>query len=104
LRAGILLGVMSKYELTLVLDGKATAAKKKSVVETIEKIVKALGGKVGRMEDWGVKDLAYKIDKSTTGVYLHFLLEMDGTAVKQLMLKLKTEEGIIRHLLIRESS
>jgi len=47
---------VEKYELTIVLDSKATAAKKKKVTETIEKIVALLKGKLGKVEDWGVKE------------------------------------------------
>ncbi len=92
---------MNKYELTLVLDGKATAAKKKLVTENLEKIVKLLGGRIEKTEDWGVKDLAYRIGKSETGLFVHFVLEFDTKSVKQLSLKLKSEEEIIRHLLIK---
>ena len=42
---------MPKYELTLVLDLKATPAKKKAVGETIEKIIKMGKGKVEKTED-----------------------------------------------------
>lgn len=44
---------MNKYELTVVLDPKATVAKKKKVIETIEKIISLLKGKLGKVEDWG---------------------------------------------------
>ncbi len=93
---------MRKYELTLVLDGKATSAKKKSVQEFIEKVVKTIKGKVGKIEEWGKKDLAYKIDKSTSGEFLTFPLELDVQSLKGIFLKLKSEEDIIRYLLVRK--
>jgi small subunit ribosomal protein S6 len=60
---------MRNYELTIVLDGKATSAKKKSMAGKIEKLVKDLKGKIVKNDDWGKKDLAYKLGKSDTGVY-----------------------------------
>lgn len=92
---------MRNYELTLVLDGKATSAKKKSAQETIEKIVNVLKGKVAKFEDWGMKDLASPIGKNTSGIYLHFKLELDGSTAKQLTAKLRSEETILRYLLIK---
>ena len=97
---------MRKYELTVVLDGKATPAKKKSVTELVEKVVAIGKGKVGKVEDWGTKDLAYplhgnsKIGKSATGVYLHFPLELETDSAKEVMAKLRANEDIIRYLLI----
>lgn len=92
---------MKNYELTLVLDGKTSSAKKKATQETIEKIVTTLKGKVAKFEDWGNKDLAFQIGKSTSGIFLHFKLELDGTAAKQLIVKLRSEEEVLRSLLVR---
>ena len=57
---------MQNYELTVVLSGKATEAKKKSLKEKIENIVKNFDGKVTNSFDWGKKELAYDIAKSDT--------------------------------------
>ena len=93
---------MAIYELTLVLDGKATAAKKKTVTENLEKIVGVMKGKVEKTEDWGVRDLAYQIKKSTSGLYLYFILEFDAKDAKSLMQKLRMEGDVLRYLLIRK--
>ena len=84
---------MSKYELTVVLDGKATAAKKKKVIETIEKIVALAKGKLGKVEDWGVKE---------TGLYLFFPLETPKSSVKMISTKLSQENDVNKYLLIRK--
>lgn len=91
---------MKPYELTIVLPGKTTAAKKKDSVERIEKIVAASGGKITGTEEWGVKDLAYKIKKEEAGLFISFDLELAASNVKNIADKLKTEENIIRHLLV----
>ena len=92
---------MGKYELTVVLDGKATAAKKKRVVEKIKKLISTFKGKVGKVEDWGEKELAFKIKKSTTGIFLHIPLELNPEAAKAINGKLRLEEEILRYLLVR---
>lgn len=93
---------MTDYELTLVLPGGATAAKKKNIQEAIEKIVKIVGGKVGKIEDWGRKELSYKIGKNGSGIFLYYNLKLDAAAVKMLPQKLNLEENIIRYLLIKK--
>lgn len=95
---------MRKYELTVVLDGKVSVSKRNSVQELIEKVVAIAKGKVGKVEDWGVKDLAYKIDKSTSGVYLYFPLELVSNSAKELSNKLRANEEIIRYLLINKEN
>ena len=93
---------MQKYELTLVLDGKAGAAKKKKVTETLEKTLKIFKGTIRESKEWGVKELAYKIGKSETGLYLYFELELDPTSVMALNDKIRVDPDLIRYLLIRK--
>jgi small subunit ribosomal protein S6 len=92
---------MGKYELTIVMDGKTSPAKRKATQSTLEKIINATGGKVVETKEWGEKPLSYKIGKSETGYFVHFILELESPAVKAINLKLKMEEEIIRHLFIR---
>ena len=93
---------MRNYELTVVLPGKATPAKKKTAQGKIEKIVTAAKGKVDKFDDWGERELAYPIAKNDTGNFLHFQLELEAEAVKGLDSKLNLEEGIIRYLLVKK--
>lgn len=93
---------MENYELTVVLSGNTTAAKKKNAQEAIAKIVKIIGGKVGKVEEWGKKELAYDIAKNDSGIFLHYNLELEGEAVKMLPQKFNLEENIIRYLLVRK--
>jgi small subunit ribosomal protein S6 len=93
---------MQKYELTVVMDGNATPAKKKSVRGTVEKTIDLLKGKIGAVEDWGEKPLAYKIGKSESGNFMFFPLELDPENAKALATKLTQEEEVIRHLLLRK--
>lgn len=83
---------MQKYELTIVLDAKASASKKKAVSESIDKIVNISKGKVGKSEDWGLKE---------AGIYLHFPLELTGEGAKALLSKVALENEIKKYLLIK---
>lgn len=85
---------MNKYELTVVLDAKATPAKKKKIVEMIEKVVSVTRGKSGKPEDWGAIG---------AGLYLHFLLELESSKVKGIFTKLDQETEILKYLLVRQA-
>jgi small subunit ribosomal protein S6 len=92
---------MNNYELTVILGEKITPAKKKAFVAGIEKLLKALAGKVVKVDDWGKRDFAYKINKLSTGNYLFVKLLLEKGAIKSLKEKLRMEEGVIRYLLVR---
>ena len=83
---------MQKYELTVVFDAKVTAAKKKSLIEQVNKLIKVFEGKVEKEEDWGEKE---------SGQVLHFLLELESSKVRDLATKLNGEEGVKKHLIIK---
>ena len=93
---------MNKYELTIVLDGKGGAAKKKKVTEALEKVLKIFKGAIKDSKEWGVKELAYKMGKSETGLFLFFEVELDPKGVKALNDKLRTDADIIRYLVVRK--
>ena len=93
---------MENYELTVVIDGKSTAAKKKTAKASVEKLVKVNKGKIVKEDDWGAKDLAYMIGKSDSGIFLYYDLELDSEGVKNIPPKLKLEEDVIRYLLVRK--
>ena len=93
---------MQIYELTIIIDGKATPAKQKSIVETIEKLVKTNKGNVLKKDNWGKKELKYEIKKSESGVYLYFELELDSQGAKNISSNLNTDEDIFRCLLVKK--
>lgn len=93
---------MNKYELTIVVDGKSGAAKKKKVLEAVEKTISPFKGVIKSEKDWGVKKLAYKIAKSETGLYTFLELELDPAGVKSLNDKLRTDADVLRFLLINK--
>ncbi len=93
---------MNNYELTVVLPGGVTPAKKKSVIEKFEKLLKTLEGKIAKTDDWGEIELAYPIKKEKSGNFLHLNLELDGVAAKNIKDKLRVENDILRYLLLRK--
>ena len=93
---------MNKYELTAMLPGKATAAKKKTSQEKLGKIIEALKGKVVKVDDWGEVELSHKIAKNSSGMFLHFNLELESRSTQTLNQKLKMEGDIIRYLIVRK--
>ena len=86
---------MHKYELTVLgreLEGLA---------DKIEKVVKVLGGKVGKVTEMGKKPLAYMIKKAGEAHYLSLTLELPATAVVELKKKLNVDKAVLRYILIK---
>jgi ribosomal protein S6 len=92
---------MGSYELTVVLSGEATAAKKKQIKEYVQKLVSAGKGRVSRSDDWGKVELACPIQGETAGCFLHFALELGAEFADNISGKLNFKEEILRYLLVK---
>ncbi len=90
---------MRIYELILILKSSLSEAQRKKMIDGIKKLLKNI--KIAKEEEWGKKDLTFKIRKETTGYYLSALLEGD-LIPSDFEKKLLAEEDILRHLLIRK--
>jgi ribosomal protein S6 len=91
---------MEKYELTVIVSEKTTPAKVKSFGQKLEKLLTTLKGKITEEKNWGTLEFSYKIKKEGSGVYLHYVLELDKKTVSKLNESLRTDDLVIRHLLV----
>lgn len=76
-------------------------AKRKSVKESLEKLVSTLKGKIEKTEDLGEKELAYTIKKADSGYFFNFKLSLEATKIKELLSKLQLNDNLLRYLLVR---
>jgi len=91
---------MRKYELTLVLK---STLEKEAQDKLLEKTKKWAGkGKILSTKSWGKKRLSYLINKEEEGIYLFLELELEPGKGGEIEKKLRLEESILRHLLVRK--
>ena len=87
--------------MTVVISGKATPARQKAAVEKVKKLVDLFKGKVEKVDEWGKVDLMYRIEGNESGIFFLFNIELNPEDTKKVSDKLKTEEDIIRFLVVR---
>jgi ribosomal protein S6 len=90
-----ILTAMNKYDLTILVK------KTDGLEEKVEALLKAIGGKAGRMTEMGKKQLAYPILKQTEAFYSSWALELPSEGVVQLEKKLTNDRDIMRHLIVK---
>ena len=56
------------YEIVWILGGGAGEKEGNASVERVRSLVDSLGGKVGEVNPWGKRNLAYPIEKETEGL------------------------------------
>lgn len=98
---------MRLYTLTLVLKPSLGETERKKIFSTISSSLKPAspgqGGeaKVASVDDWGQKALSYPIKKEQLGYFYQMMLETTEKISPEFEDKLKTNENILRHLLVR---
>ncbi|MBD5306767.1 MAG: 30S ribosomal protein S6 [Bacteroides sp.] len=92
---------MNCYETVFILTPVLSDEQMKEAVEKFKGILTDNGAEIVNQEEWGLKKLAYPIQKKSTGFYC--LLEFKGepTLVKKLDIAFRRDERVIRFLTFR---
>ena len=92
---------MPLYESTFIVRQDMSESEVDKVTEDFSAIVKNKGGKVVKKEYWGLRNLAYKINKSRKGHYVFLGIEASPEAVKEIERKSKLSEDVVRNLTVK---
>jgi small subunit ribosomal protein S6 len=92
---------MTKYEVMFILDPTLEEDKKTAAIETVKEIITA-DGEVTKVDLWGMKKLAYPIQKKNEGYYV--VLEFSASTELPLELdrRLKISDAFMRHLIVNK--
>ena len=95
---------MALYESVIIGRQDLTPNQFEELVEGFTKIIENLKGVIKKREVWGLRNLAYKINKNRKGHYI--LLNIDGSsdAIAEYERLMRLNEDIIRFLTIRINS
>ncbi|MBI9053136.1 MAG: 30S ribosomal protein S6 [Bacteroidales bacterium] len=89
---------MNNYETVFITTPVLSENQMKETVEKFVGILKEGGAKIVHEEDWGLKKLAYPIQKKSTGFYYLIEFEAEGNVIQKLETEYRRDEKIIRFL------
>ena len=89
---------MNSYETVFILTPVLSEDQAKETVKKFEDLIASTGGKVVSSEDWGLKKLAYPIQKKSTGFYVLIEYKADPSVIKKLEIEIRRDEKILRFL------
>ena len=93
---------MNKYELALVINGRVSDEERDSALQAVKGIVERFNGKIGEVEDWGKKRLAYEIQKMHEGFYYFIHFEAESSAPAEIESRVRILEPVLRYLIVKE--
>ena len=92
---------MAFYENTIVAKHNLAEKEINKIKEKYNKLINDTSGKVIKVEEWGLLNLANKIKNYKRGFYIHYKFEGNTTTLNEIEKKIKLDSSIIRHLTVK---
>ncbi|REG90676.1 30S ribosomal protein S6 [Algoriphagus antarcticus] len=86
------------YETVFILTPVLSDVQMKDTVDKFVNLLKELGADVINVENWGLKKMAYAIEKKTTGFYIMVEFKADPTLIHKFEVEFRREEKVMRFL------
>ena len=90
--------MIKQYETVFIATPVLSEAQMKEAVKKYTDYIVAKGGEIVYEEDWGLKQLAYPIQKKTTGFYYMIEFKADTQVIAKLETQYRRDERIMRFL------
>ena len=91
-----------KYETVFILTPVLSDAQMKEAVEKFTKVLTDNGATIVNTEEWGLRKLAYPIQKKTTGFYNLVEFESNPADIRKLETAFRRDERVLRWLTFRQ--
>jgi small subunit ribosomal protein S6 len=94
---------MRHYEIVLIIHPDQSE-QVPAMIERYKSLIESQSGKVHRVEDWGRRQLAYKIEKLAKAHYICLNIEVGQATLDELEHGFKFNDAVLRHLAIKRDA
>jgi len=92
---------MRKFETLLLLSPEFSAEERQTVLDNLTGIVDREGGKILEIDEWGMRDLAYAVNKMDRGFYIRLIFAAPGALVAELERNIRITDGIFKFVTVK---
>jgi small subunit ribosomal protein S6 len=89
---------MNNYELMVIFTPVLSDDDFKGAQKKYTDFIKSIGGEIVHENPWGLKSLAYPIQKKTTGLYWVMEYKAPSNLNEQLKIQLLRDDNVLRHM------
>ena len=94
---------MINYEVMFIINPTLEDEKKDAAVERVKSVI-AAEGEVGNVDVWGLRKLAYPIQKKNEGYYVVIDFKAEPTLPAELDRRLRISEDFMRHIIVNKDA
>ncbi len=88
---------MRKYETIYILQPDLSEDENKVIADKVQDVIATYKGDFQRLEDWGVRKLAYSIKKFARGRYMYLRYDGGRELIAELERRLRLDEKVLRY-------
>lgn len=92
---------MNQYETVFILTPVLSDDQMKEAVSKFKSVLTDNGAEIINEELWGLKKLAYSIQKKSTGFYVMLEFKAQPEVIKTLETQYRRDEKVLRHLIVK---
>ncbi|WP_297322249.1 30S ribosomal protein S6 [uncultured Bartonella sp.] len=92
---------MALYEHVFLARQDIAPQQVDQLVELYKGVIEANGGKVGRIENWGLRTLTYRIRKNRKAYYTLINIDAPAAAIAEVERQMRINEDILRYMTVR---
>ncbi len=92
---------MTNYELMFIIDPTLEDETKKATIEAVKGIIEN-EGEVVDVDEWGLRKMAYQIQKKSEGYYVVVTFKAQPTLPKELDRRLRISDNVMRHIIVNK--
>lgn len=92
---------LQSYELMVIFTPVLAEDDFKNAQKKFTDFIKENGGEITHQNPWGLRSLAYPIDKKTTGLYLVVEYDAPSELNAKLEIQMNRDENIMRYMMTR---
>ncbi len=89
---------MRRYDTTFIIDGNLGDSERLALIEKYAGSLKKLGGDIEQIVRWGLRSLAYTINKRSHGYYVIFYYRANPSIIAAFERELRLNENILRYM------
>ena len=93
--------IMNQYETVFILTPVLSDQQIKEAVEKYQTYLEGQGAEIINVENWGLKKLAYNIEKKSTGFYAMIEFKAEPTVIAKFELQMRRDERVLRFLTVK---
>ena len=94
---------MTNYEVMIVIEPTLEEAKKEAVIEKVKAVIEA-DGEIAKVDLWGMRKLAYPINKKNEGYYVVIEFKASPELPKELDRRMRISDNDNRHIIINNDA